>query len=59
MGGEGAHRSLSVGVGGSQGEHNAYTLTLTGNSKAVFNQGECSEVVVVGGDGVCGWEVAA
>lgn len=41
MGGEGAHRSLSVGVGGNQGEHNAYTLTLTGNSNAVFRQGEC------------------
>ncbi|XP_069941027.1 teneurin-a isoform X3 [Cherax quadricarinatus] len=40
MGGEGAHRSLSVGVGGSQGQHNAHVLTMTSNTRAVFTQGE-------------------
>ncbi|KAK8385757.1 hypothetical protein O3P69_016491 [Scylla paramamosain] len=51
MGGEGARRSLSVGVGGNQGEHNAYTLTLTGNSKAVFQQGEVTSDLRVWANG--------
>ncbi|ROT60768.1 hypothetical protein C7M84_021644 [Penaeus vannamei] len=38
MGGEDTQRSLSVGVGGSQGEKNAHILTLTGNARAVFTQ---------------------
>ncbi|KAK7023664.1 Teneurin-2 [Halocaridina rubra] len=38
MGGEGLQRSLSVGVGGSQGEKRTHVLTLTGNSKAMFMQ---------------------
>lgn len=41
MGGEDTQRSLSVGVGGSQGEKNAHILTLTGNARAVFTQSEC------------------
>ncbi|XP_071524010.1 teneurin-a-like isoform X5 [Panulirus ornatus] len=40
MGGEGTHRSLSVGVGGSQGQQNTHILTMSSNSRAVFTQGE-------------------
>ncbi|XP_068237244.1 teneurin-a [Palaemon carinicauda] len=38
MGGEGMHRSLSVGVGGTHGEQRTHILTLTTNAKAVFTQ---------------------